>query len=109
MDGSDKRLKPKIIILNDLYIDPNGYQVKLGQNEIELTTKEFNLLYLFASNVGKLVRRSEILQIMLNPRIIDEDRAINVAICRLRKKIEINPHRPRRLISVRSLGYRLKE
>ena len=46
MDGSDKESKLKIITLKDLYLDPNGYQVKLGQNELELTVKEFNLLYL---------------------------------------------------------------
>ena len=109
MDGSDKESKLKIITLKDLYLDPNGYQVKLGQNELELTVKEFNLLYIFASNVGKLVRRSQICQIIMNPSIVNEDRAINVAICRLRKKIEITPHCPRRLISVRGLGYRLKE
>ena len=45
MEGSFTQLKQKAFLLNDLYIDPIGYQVKLGQREIDLTLKEFDLLY----------------------------------------------------------------
>jgi DNA-binding response OmpR family regulator len=109
MEGSAILAKKQVFKSNDLYIDPIGYQVKLGQKEIELTLNEFNLLYLFASNRGKVVKRSELLQAISTPGIVNEDRAINVMICRLRKKIETDPHRPRRIVSVRGLGYRLKE
>ena len=101
--------KQQAFLLKDLYIDPIGYQVKLGQKEIDLTLKEFNLLYLFASNWGKVVQRSELLPFISDSSVGDEDRAINVMICRLRKKIESDPHHPKRLVLVRGLGYRLKE
>ena len=94
--------------MNDFYIDPVGYQVKLGKTEINLTVKEFDLLYLFVSKKGMVVRRSEILQILSTSGQMNKDGAINVEICRLRKKIEVDPHRPRRLVSVRGVGYRLK-
>ena len=94
--------------MNDFYIDPVGYQVKLGKTEIDLTVKEFELLYLFISKKGMVVRRSEILQTISTSGQMDKDGAINVEICRLRKKIEVDPHRPRRLVSVRGIGYRLK-
>ncbi len=109
MEGSNTQLKQEELLLNDLYIDPVGYQVKMGQTEIDLTVKEFDLLYLFARNRGKVVKRSEVLQVISTPGLVDEDGAINVIICRLRKKLEANPHRPRRLVSVRGLGYRFKE
>ena len=108
MDTSEVVSKKQAFLVNDLYIDPIGYQVKLEQREIDLTVKEFNLLYLFVSNRGKVVRRSELLPFVSTPGIIDEGRAINVMICRLRKKIESDPHHPKRLVSVRGLGYRLK-
>ena len=57
MDGSDYRVKKERLLLNDLYIDPIGYQVKVGQREIDLTLKQFDLLYLFVRNKGKVVRR----------------------------------------------------
>jgi DNA-binding response OmpR family regulator len=109
MDGSATLVKKQALLSNDLYIDPIGYQVKLGQKEIELTLNEFNLLYLFVRNRGKVVKRAELLQAISTPGIINEDGAINVMICRLRKKIETDPHRPQRLVAVRGLGYRLKE
>ena len=109
MDGSNNRLKKEVFLLNDLYIDPIGYQVKMGQREIDLTLKEFDLLFLFARNKGKVVRRSEVLQTISTPAKPDNDRTVDVSICRLRKKIEVDPHRPKRLVSVRGLGYRLKD
>ncbi len=108
-DGSDVRGKQEELLSNDLYIDPVGYQVKMGKKEIDLTVKEFDLLYLFARNKGKVVKRSEILQVISTPSMNDEQGAINLMIYRLRKKLEPNPHRPRRLVSVRGLGYRLRE
>ena len=109
MEGTDTRSKQEELLLNDLYIDPVGYQVKMGQTEIDLTVKEFDLLYLFAHNRGKVVKTFRNSSGYLNCEYADEDGAINVMICRLRKKLEANPHRPRRLVSVRGLGYKLKE
>jgi DNA-binding response OmpR family regulator len=108
MYTSETRIKQEALLMNDFYIDPVGYQVKLGKTEIDLTVKEFELLYLFVSKKGMVVRRSEILQTISTSGQMDKDGAINVEICRLRKKIEVDPHRPRRLVSVRGIGYRLK-
>ena len=108
MYTSETRIKQETLLMNDFYIDPVGYQVKLGKTEIDLTVKEFELLYLFVSKKGMVVRRSEILQTISTSGQMDKDGAINVEICRLRKKIEVDPHRPRRLVSVRGVGYRLK-
>jgi DNA-binding response OmpR family regulator len=95
--------------LNDLWIDSARHEVRIGQNEIELTLKEFNVLLLLARNKGKVVRRSELLQTLWGPNQPDADRVINVHMCRLRKKIEADPHRPKRIVCVRGLGYRLRE
>jgi two-component system OmpR family response regulator len=108
MYASETLQKQEPLLLNDFYIDPVGYQVKLGKMEIELTVKEFELLYLFVSRKGMVVRRSEILQTISTSGQMNKDGAINVEICRLRKKIEADPHRPKRLVSVRGIGYRLK-
>ena len=109
MNGSDTRLKQEVFLLNDLYVDPVGYQVKLGQVELDLTVKEFDLLYLLVRNRGKVVRRSEILKVVATGDSVDEAEAINVMICRLRKKIEVDPHRPKHIITVSGLGYKLRE
>ena len=63
---SDISQKQEALLLNDFYIDPVAYQVKMGKKEIDLTIKEFELLYLFVSKKGMVVRRSEILNIISN-------------------------------------------
>ena len=94
---------------DDIVIDIAGHQVKIGQTEINLTLKEFDLLLLFVKKKGKLVSRSEILQKVWGSDHLENDRTIDIHVCRLRKKIEPNPHCPRRLVSIRGLGYKLKE
>jgi DNA-binding response OmpR family regulator len=108
MYGSNTRLRKDVLKFKDFYIDPIGYQVKLGQMEIDLTLKEFELLYLFISKRGMVVRRSDILQSISTPDQLNKYGAVNVEIYRLRKKIEADSHRPKRLVSVRGIGYRLK-
>jgi DNA-binding response OmpR family regulator len=108
MYGSNPRVRKDVLKFKDFYIDPIGYQVKLGQMEIDLTLKEFELLYLFISKRGMVVRRSDILQSISTPDQLNKYGAVNVEICRLRKKIEADSHRPKRLVSVRGIGYRLK-
>ena len=62
-------------------------------------------MYLFAKNRGKVVRRNELLPFISPLGIVDEDRAINVMICRLRKKIQVRiQHHPKRLVSVEGAG-----
>jgi DNA-binding response OmpR family regulator len=109
MRDPESQVNQEALFVNDLYIDPVGYQVKVGQTEIDLTAKEFDLLYLFVKKKGMVVRRAEILQITSSPDQPNKNGAINVEVCRLRKKIEVNPHRPKRLVSVRGIGYRLKK
>ena len=108
MYSSETQLKQQTLLLNDLYIDTVGHQVKLGQTEIDLTVKEFDLLCLFVRKKGMVVRHSELLRTLSVSDQIGGDGIIRVHICRLRKKIEAEPHRPKRLVSVRSIGYRLK-
>jgi len=108
MEGPIAHVNRQPFLSNDLYVDPAGYQVKLGQREIDLSLKEFNLLYLLISHKGKVVRRSEILQAVSVAELVNEEGALNVMICRLRKKIESFPHQPKRIVLVRGLGYRFK-
>jgi len=94
---------------NSFYIDSIGSEVKMEETEIQLTSREYNLLRLFTANKGKVVKRIDILHAISHAGAIYKDRSINLIICRLRKKIEADPHHPKRLVSVRGLGYRLKD
>jgi DNA-binding response OmpR family regulator len=94
--------------INDIFIDTSGHQVKVGQTEINLTLKEFDLLLFFLKKKGKVISRSELLEKVWGASQLNTDRTIDIHVCRLRKKIELNPHHPRHLISIRGLGYKLR-
>ena len=96
------------ITIDDLYIDPEGYQVKVGQTEVKLTLKEFELLLLLARRKGKVVSRQELIDRLWGNAHLDSDRTIDVHVCRLRRKIEGGSVWPKHLRLVRGLGYKLQ-
>ena len=77
------------------------------ETEIQLTSRELDLLRIFVANKGKVVKRLDIIHEISRAGTVYKERSINRIICRLRKKIEADPHHPKRLVSVRGLGYRL--
>jgi DNA-binding response OmpR family regulator len=95
-------------LVNDLYIDPRNHQVRLGENEINLTLTEFYLLLLLARKTGQVVTRHELLEEIWGNGGLESDHTIYVHMCRLRKKIEPDPDHPKRLLVVRGVGYKLK-
>ncbi|MDD5289330.1 MAG: winged helix-turn-helix domain-containing protein, partial [Dehalococcoidales bacterium] len=70
---------------NDIFIDTAGHQVKVGQTEIYLTLKEFDMLLFFVKNKGKVISRSELQQKVWGSSQLDTDRTIDIHVCRLRK------------------------
>lgn len=73
--------------------------------ELPLTAMEFSLLKAFAQNKGRVLNRDQILE-QAHDRSWDPfDRSIDIRISRLRRKIEVNPEKPRIIRTVRGLGY----
>ncbi len=95
------------IQLNDgssaLKIDLESYSVSLGNNFLDLSKKEFELLYLLASNPEKLFRREEIFMLVWNKNLVEKNRTLDVHIARLRKKLD-----KKFISSQKGIGYRLK-
>ena len=94
---------------NDVSINTTSYEVKVSQKEIYLPLREFNILLFFMKNKGRVISRSELKQKVWGSGQLDNNHTIDVYICRIREKIEQNPHFPKHLISIRGLGYKLKE
>ncbi len=76
-----------------------------GGQEVDLTTGEFDLLRVFASHPGRVLSRDFLLDATRGREAAPFDRAIDVLVSRLRKKIEPAPSRPEMLKSVRNVGY----
>ncbi len=94
--------------LGDVEIDFASRQVKLRDQEVRLTAKEFDLLFYLASHPNKTLTHRELLQAIWGPDYGDEQEYLRVFINRLRKKIERSPKNPKYLITEPWVGYRLR-
>ncbi len=97
------------IRVGDLEIDPAGYTARKGDAPIELTATEFRLLLEMARRPGQVFTREILLQRVWDYDYLGDSRMVDVAVQRLRAKIEDDPARPRRVHTVRGVGYRLEK
>ncbi|MGQ9525771.1 MAG: response regulator [Armatimonadota bacterium] len=92
--------------VGDLVIDVDRHTVTLGGSPIALTRREFELLRVMASNHGRVVPREVLLDRVWGDRDSVDPKTLDVHIRWLREKIEEDPSHPRRLLTVRGVGYR---
>jgi DNA-binding response OmpR family regulator len=94
------------IQFGELCVDPGTRQVILGKNCIELTAKEFDLLWHFANNPGRVFTRSQLLSSVWGYGHDGYEHTVNSHINRLRAKIERDPAKPLYVITVWGVGYK---
>ncbi len=97
------------IIIEDMRIDKENRTVKISNNSIELTSKEFDLLYFLASNKGRIFTKKQIYTNVWEEDYLFDDSNIMSFISKLRKKIEPNPEEPTYILTVRGVGYRFSK
>jgi two-component system, OmpR family, response regulator RegX3 len=90
-----------------LKIDLTMHTVEIDGRPIHLTPSEFRLLALLASAPGRVRTRREIMQHLWQSSYVGDERACDVHVSNLRRKIEPDPAKPARLVTVRGVGYRL--
>ncbi|WP_454255625.1 response regulator [Pseudomonas sp. Marseille-Q8238] len=88
-----------------LVIDSALREAWLREQSIELTSAEFDLLWLLAANAGRILSREEIFTALRGIEYDGQDRSIDVRISRIRPKIGDDPMHPRLIKTVRSKGY----
>jgi two-component system response regulator RstA len=88
-----------------LVVDNAMREAWLGEQAIELTSAEFDLLWLLTSNAGRILSREEIFNALRGIEYDGQDRSIDVRISRIRPKIGGDPMHPRLIKTVRSKGY----
>lgn len=89
-----------------LTIDPDRREVTLGNKQIELTAREFDLLDYFARNPGHVFRRAELLDKVWGYGHEGYEHTVNSHINRLRAKIENDPANPEMIVTVWGVGYK---
>ena len=101
------RMESGQLQLGDLAVDPVAREVLLNGAPIELTPREFDLLYFFARHPGKVFSRLDLLNQVWGYQHDGYEHTVNTHINRLRMKIEPNPSEPRRILTVWGRGYKL--
>lgn len=96
------------IHLGDLTIHPQAYMVSKNGADIELTHREFELLYYLAQHIGQVMTREHLLQQVWGYDYFGDVRTVDVTVRRLREKIEDNPSHPNWLATRRGVGYYLR-
>lgn len=100
-----KTVNDKVILKRDMKIDCESRRVFIGDKEINLTAKEFDLLELLAMNPNKVYSRENLLNIVWGYEYPGDARTVDVHIRRLREKIEKNPSDPKYVYTKWGVGY----
>ena len=95
----------KVIVKVDIKIDCESRRVIIGEKEINLTAKEFDLLELLAMNPGKVYSRENLLNIVWGYEYPGDARNVDVHIRRIREKIATNPSDPKYVYTKWGVGY----
>lgn len=98
----------KVLTVGELQIDVARRKVTLGDSALDLTPKEFELLVFLAQSKGLVFSREQLLDKVWGYDFAGGSRTVDVHVRWLRKKIEHDPARPERLITVRGTGYKLE-
>ena len=102
-----ENLSDDVITSGNIEISLNKYEAKVDGNLIDLTPREFELLYALCENKGNLMSREQIFDEIWGYSFVGNTKTLDVHIQRIREKIEEDPKKPKRLITVRGVGYKL--
>jgi len=98
---------PKVLNLGDIRYDVERAEMWQGDDPVRLTATEAQLMRIFAAHPGEALTRSKLVEELGRDKGQAQERAVDVQITRLRRKLEADPKQPRYLQTVRGAGYML--
>jgi len=96
------------LVVGDITIDPTAHTVTVAGQPVDLPPREFELLHALALEVGHVVSSEDLLARVWGAEYAGEPQVVYVHIRWLREKLEEDPQRPRRIVTVRGVGYKLE-
>ena len=105
LDQEERRAGP--YRLGGLIVDSTRHEVHVDGRQVQLTPSEFKVLQLLSEAPEEVFSRRQIMQHLWNSSFVGDEHACDIHISNLRRKIESDPSRPRRLVTVRGFGYKL--
>ncbi|MCB0073973.1 MAG: response regulator transcription factor [Caldilineaceae bacterium] len=102
-----RAVKPTAVVAGDLTVDPAAHVARLRDQPLDLAPKEFDLLLYLAQSAGTALSVQDILHHVWGEDWIGEEQTVYVHVRWLRTKLEDDPSKPQRLLTVRGAGYKL--
>jgi DNA-binding response OmpR family regulator len=96
------------VTAGDVRVDHDAHRAFVGGTELELTPKEFGLLHLLVSEAGHAVERTRIMRDVWDEHWWGPTRTLDMHVSALRRKLGDDPANPRRIVTVRGVGFRLE-
>ena len=98
----------RVVSFHDLSIDPRSRVVTVNESEVELTAKEFDMLFLLARHPRQVFTREQLLDRVWGGAQYIDPGTVTVHVRRLREKLENDPSHPTRLLTVWGVGYKFE-
>jgi len=98
-----------VLHFSHLRIDPEARRVWKGDDPVELTPIEFEMLHALARHRGRVLHREQLIEQVWGYDYYGDDRVVDVHIGRIRKKVEDDPANPTLIVTVRGAGYRFED
>lgn len=100
--------KPEIYEAGSIKLDVRKHECLLSGVPVILTSIEFDILKMLITHAGEVVRRDDLLDAAWGDDVVVTQRSVDTHIVNLRRKLSDNPKNPKLILSIRSLGYKLK-
>ena len=96
----------RVLHVGDVRLDPESHQVTLRSTKVHLPLREFELLRLLLENAGIVLSRATLMNRLWGPSAALDSTSLEVHVRRLRSKLEDDAADPKRIVTVRGIGYR---
>ncbi|MFP5576615.1 MAG: response regulator [Acidimicrobiia bacterium] len=96
------------IQVEDIALDPERHEVRIRGEQVQLPLKEFELLHVLLANAGRVITREQLIDRVWGSDYVGDTKTLDVHVKRLRGKVEVDPAHPRRIVTIRGLGYKLE-
>ena len=102
-------LSDDVLEVGDVRLDVERHEVVIRGQEVSLPLKEFELLGLLLTNAGRVLPRETLISRVWGADYVGDTKTLDVHVKRLRSKVEDDPSAPRRIVTIRGLGYKYEQ
>jgi two-component system response regulator RegX3 len=107
-DTAEAETPAAVLAAGPVRMDVERHVVSVGDREVALPLKEFDLLEYLLRNVGRVLTRGQLIDRVWGADYVGDTKTLDVHVKRLRSKVEADPSIPRHLVTVRGLGYKFE-